>query len=71
MDIRRLRPLLDALMHGDDRWNFDLEDCDHILRVETCAVQVDEIVHVLETCGFNCAELEDIHVPALYTAYME
>lgn len=71
MDIRRLRPLLDALVDGDDRWNFDLEDCDHILRVETCSVSVEDILRVLETSGYNCAELEDIHVPASYTASMQ
>lgn len=71
MDIRRLRPLLDALVDGDDRWNFDLEDCDHILRVETCSVLVDEIVHVLETCGYNCAELEDVEAPASMVASMQ
>ena len=71
MDIRRLSPLLDDLIKGDGRWNFDLEDCDHILRVETCSVSVDEIVYILETCGYNCAELEDIHTPVSYTASMQ
>lgn len=71
MDIRRLRPLLDALIMCDGRWNFDLEDCDHILRVETCSVLVEDIVHVLETCGYYCAELEDIYAPASLTVSMQ
>ncbi|MBK9105979.1 MAG: hypothetical protein IPL92_15750 [Saprospiraceae bacterium] len=70
MDIRRLRPLLDTLIMGDGRWNFDLEDCDHILRVETCTVPVEDVIHVVETCGYYCAELEDIYAPASYTASM-
>lgn len=44
------------------RWNFDLDDCDRILRVEAeCGPQ--EIIHLLESVGFACAELAD-EVPA-------
>ena len=34
-DVIVLRPFLDGLLDKNDRWNFDLEDCDPILRVET------------------------------------
>lgn len=59
VDIRRLKPILDRLMHDDDKWNFDLEDCDHILRVETKSLSASEIIYHLEMAGYQCAELDD------------
>lgn len=43
---------------GVNTWNFDLDDCDRILRV-TSPVDADRIVYVLQTHGFDCAELSD------------
>lgn len=60
MDIHRLKPLLDRLMQTDEKWNFDLEDCDHILRVETWSVLASTIIAVIENAGFRCEELEDV-----------
>ena len=60
MDIHRLKPLLDRLMQTDEKWNFDLEDCDHILRVETWSVLASTIIAVIENAGFRCAALEDV-----------
>ena len=31
--ISRIGPLLDNLINESEKWNFDLEDCDNILRV--------------------------------------
>ena len=31
-EVRQLKPLLDVII-GSKNWNFDLEDCDNILRV--------------------------------------
>ncbi len=59
VDIRRLKPILDRLMHEGDKWNFDLEDCDHILRVETKTLTAAEIISQMEKAGYQCAELED------------
>ena len=41
------------------RWNFDLDDCDHILRVETGAGDGPQIIALLATHGLHCAELPD------------
>lgn len=54
-DIRSLGKGLDAF----GRWNFDLDDCDHILRVETSASAVPQIVTLLAARGFCCEELPD------------
>ena len=52
---RPLRLGLDAL----GRWNVDFDDCDHILRVETCACAVPHIIALLAAHGFSCEELPD------------
>jgi hypothetical protein len=36
--------------------NFDLEDCDRILRVEGYEVNTEEVIHLLTSCGIS-AEL--------------
>ena len=59
LDMRKLKPLLDKLMCEGDKWNFDLEDCDHILRVETRTLTATAIIQQLEMAGYECRELED------------
>ncbi|SFO48227.1 hypothetical protein SAMN05428949_5339 [Chitinophaga sp. YR627] len=43
------------------RANFDLEDCDRILRVECISGKVDELwlIRLLQKAGFDAAVLED------------
>jgi hypothetical protein len=41
------------------RINFDLQDCDRILRVQGTNICVTSIREVLEWKGFNCETLED------------
>ncbi|MDZ4748402.1 MAG: hypothetical protein SH808_07920 [Saprospiraceae bacterium] len=60
MDIDKLKPLLDKFMNPEDKWNFDLEACDHILRVETCSIQASSIIDALQHAGYRCKELEDL-----------
>ncbi|KAA5540378.1 hypothetical protein [Adhaeribacter rhizoryzae] len=57
--VNRLKPLLDKLMATGEKWNFDLEDCDNILRVEAISLQADAVIQNLQKAGFSCAELED------------
>ena len=57
--VGRVKPVLDNLLDKSERWNFDLEDCDHILRVEAISVQASVIMANLRKAGFACAELED------------
>ncbi|WP_276168146.1 hypothetical protein [Zobellia alginiliquefaciens] len=54
--VRRLKPLLNGLVEPEGRWNFDLEDCDNILRVETHQHPID-VASVLKNQGFVCEEL--------------
>ena len=57
--VSKIKPLLDDLMNECERWNFDLEDCDYILRVEAVSLQASAIIENLNHAGFTCAELED------------
>ncbi len=58
-EIAGLAPLLNGLVQGNGDWNFDLEDCDRILRVDAPHVAADEITEVIELQGYLCEELED------------
>lgn len=55
-DIRSIGPNLDEL--PQTQWNFDLEDCDKILRVDSSTEISEElIVHILHNKGFDCEVL--------------
>jgi len=55
--INKVKPLLDDLTALNGYWNFDLEDCDNILRVETQTLASDTVCNVLINQGFLCEEL--------------
>uniref|UniRef100_UPI00404BA176 hypothetical protein n=1 Tax=Gelidibacter sp. TaxID=2018083 RepID=UPI00404BA176 len=55
--IKTVQPLLNKLVAQQDYWNFDLEDCDNILRVETQVIRASSICRALENHGFSCEEL--------------
>lgn len=38
--------------------NFDLEDCDRVLRVEGNGINANAIIKTLQELGFECIELE-------------
>jgi hypothetical protein len=40
--------------------NFDLKDCDKVLRVEGEHVVVDKIIMLITEKGFECAVLDDV-----------
>ncbi|MBC7391332.1 MAG: hypothetical protein H7329_19180 [Opitutaceae bacterium] len=53
-----VKPVLDKL-ELIEKWNFDLEDCDRILRVETVCIQATVIMEKMKSLGLFCEELED------------
>ncbi len=55
--ISRVQPLLTSVPTIED-WNFDLEDCDNILRVVAHDVSPRYIESLLHNAGFLCTELE-------------
>lgn len=56
--VNSLKPLLDALLKENERWIFDLEDCDRILRVESLRLSPGRIIETVQGTGFYCEELE-------------
>jgi hypothetical protein len=56
--IQYLTPKLNALA-GQGSWNFDLADCDRILRIVSDSVNPETAIHLINSLGFMCDELED------------
>ena len=40
------------------QWNFDLEDCDKVLRIEAVGLKPAMVESLLHTAGFSCRELD-------------
>jgi hypothetical protein len=57
--VLKIKPLLDRLVEDTGRWNFDLEDCDRILRVESNHLIAQQVVDLLRKNGIFIKELED------------
>lgn len=57
-DIEILKPLLDTQLENS-KWNFDLEDCDNILRIDSLNEVVEQTIKLLKDYGFDCEELPD------------
>jgi hypothetical protein len=56
-DVRQLKPSLNELLkHG--KWNFDLEDCDKILRIDSKTDITNCIISELKNYRFYCEELK-------------
>jgi cell fate (sporulation/competence/biofilm development) regulator YmcA (YheA/YmcA/DUF963 family) len=55
--VQQLQSLLN-LMPLITQWNFDLDDCDHILRIISRDSRPQMICQLLQTEGFNCETME-------------
>ena len=40
-----------------DKWNFDLQDCDNILRIEATNLDTQIICKLFTSLNYNCIEL--------------
>lgn len=58
-EVHALRPLLNAAA-GEGQWNFDLWDCDGVLRIVSQGKPAIDFILLLNGRGFFCEELEDI-----------
>lgn len=56
--VQQLMPFLNQSLQ-QARWNFDLEDCDKILRIESAAAVAEAVNKLLHEKGFYCEELTD------------
>jgi hypothetical protein len=55
--VSKVQALLTTVPAIED-WNFDLEDCDHILRIESNDLSPREVEALLKSAGLDCCELE-------------
>ncbi len=58
-EAAQLSPLLNTLLQKESRWNFDLEDWQNILRVESKTCAANDIINMLNKAGYQCEELPD------------
>ena len=56
-EVMKLKVHLNTLL-PTSKWNFDLADCDNILRVDAPDNKSDLIIHTMNKHGFDCIELE-------------
>ncbi len=55
--VRKISPLL-TTFPSIQQWNFDLDDCDKILRIVATGIKPGSVETLLQTAGFNCRELD-------------
>ncbi|MEO8733409.1 MAG: hypothetical protein ABI373_03665 [Flavobacteriales bacterium] len=56
--VDALRPLMELTLADMGEWNFDLEDRDHVLRVDAKGMPREHIIMLLTGLGFACEELD-------------
>lgn len=57
-EIETLKPLLNTHLEIA-KWNFDLEDCDNILRIDSPIDISETTINLLQDNGYECEELLD------------
>ena len=55
--VEGLRTMLDGLVGRTGRWTFDLEDRDHVLRIEADGANAEDVISLLSERGEQCSEL--------------
>lgn len=56
--LKEVAPLLNG-QQNILRWNVDLQDRDRVLRIESAALPVNDIIQLIQNAGFHCEELAD------------
>ena len=58
--VIKIEPVLNTLFPEPSAWNFDLDDCDFILRISACdTVTAETVIAAITQHGFCCEELTD------------
>ena len=56
--VTQAKPIIQNI-RGIHRWNVDMQDCDHVLRIEAVQVSPRSIEDILQDAGYYCEELQD------------
>lgn len=54
--VSMVAPLLTSFP-GIRQWNFDLDDCDKVLRIEATGLNPGSVEQLFLSAGFSCMEL--------------
>jgi hypothetical protein len=54
---RKLKPHIDKIL-PKAKWNFDLDDCDKVLRIDSDENIISPIINLLKSHNIDCEELE-------------
>lgn len=57
--IKRVSGILNRQVKPKGNWNFDLDDCDKILRIECEKLEIAVLRDALAQAGVACEELTD------------
>jgi hypothetical protein len=57
IQAKKLKPHIDEIL-PKAKWNFDLADCDKVLRIDSEANIISPIINLLKKHDFDCQELE-------------
>ena len=57
IQAKKLTPHIDKIL-PNAKWNFDLDDCDKILRIDSDEDIILPIINLLNNHSFDCEELE-------------
>lgn len=55
-DVMQLTPMFNKFIAGEN-WNFDIEDCDNILRVDSQQLTAQQVIDFLNAHKYDCVEL--------------
>ena len=57
-DVAQLGPALEQVLTREERWTFDLEDRDRVLRIEAAQTTPHTVMKLMHGQGHECVELE-------------
>jgi len=57
IQAKKLKPHIDKVL-SNSKWNFDLDDCDKVLRVDSEENIISQIISLLHYHNFHCEELQ-------------
>ncbi len=55
--VNDVRPHVQSLP-GIQKWSVDMQDCDHVLRIEATALSPAIVESTLQSAGYYCREME-------------